>query len=152
MLQIFLTLLFLFNMSEARLPSNKEASNTKQTKQTEIANLSRLCGQRNITMDIMVKCLEAGYIMKVSSLDKNTKIHVSRLTGCDAKKSDPDFHKCLHSYLKQNPQSAQASTSDCWKQINEEDFKRCLGWSNVQKAELNTNTKTLPAKAPKTAN
>lgn len=146
MLQILFTIIIFFNFSEARLPSNQEASTTKGS-QVLKADLSKLCGKMNIPLDIMVKCLEAGYIMKVGSVDPNAKIHLSRITGCDSKTNPSAFKSCLNAYVKSNPKSVQANVSDCWKHINEEDFKRCWGWSNVEKVELETTHEVNPGKA-----
>ena len=140
--RIAVLFLFSFSMGLAKARTKSDDGKLESKRSANInaeASLKNECKSNNLPLDLVIKCLNAGYILKFgenSSMDPNAKNHLARITRCDVKTNEFSFRKCLQSFVDKNPRLASSEVDKCWQLINEDDFRKCWGWTKEKSAEL----------------
>lgn len=89
----------------------------------------------DLTLDQVAKCIEAGIILRRTSLSEvhlsaSVKRHLGRLTRCEGRAADQQFKQCFADYLTNREATVQTARMgvECWREINEDAFNQCMGW------------------------
>jgi hypothetical protein len=104
--------------------------NKEDARGTKVAALN--CSGPYLTMTEIAKCIESGMIISTKfkgewGINPEAKTQISKLTGCDSSAGAAAFKKCFSDFINANPGSM--ASADCWREIDEEAFRRCWGWS-----------------------